>query len=293
MAMEAFSLPDGTRLGRVCLQVADIRRSLAFYRDVLDLRVLPPDGPAGRGSDPANSVVLGAGGEPLVVLAERPGAPPKPPRTTGLYHFALLLPHRRGLAAVLRRLVACGWPLEGFADHAVSEAVYLRDPDGNGIELYADRPRESWLRRGDELFMTTEPLDLHGLLAEAQSAAGLPPGTVLGHVHLQVADLDRAERFYHGLLGFDVTTRSYPGARFLAMGGYHHHLGLNVWAGIGAPAPPGEAAGLRFFEIVLPGAAVRDGLVDRLLRHRIGVESLPAGHFVRDPDGNGVVLTVR
>lgn len=291
--MEAISLPDQTRLGRVCLQVADIHRSLRFYQDVLGLGALPDAAPAGPEAGGAEPVALGAGGEPMVVLVERPGAPPKPPRTTGLYHFALLLPHRRALAAAVRRLAESDWPLDGAADHTVSEAVYLRDPDGNGIELYADRPRERWVRRDEELFMTTGRLDLRGLLAESPSAAGLAPETALGHVHLHVSDLDLAEQFYHGLLGFAVTMRSYPGARFLAAGGYHHHLGLNVWAGLGAPPPPEEAAGIRFFEIILPDEGARQELVNRLLRHQAGVEAVPQGYFVRDPDGNGIVLSVR
>lgn len=193
----------------------------------------------------------------------------------------------------MRRLAERGWPLEGVADHAVIDTVYLRDPDGNGIELHADRPRESWLRRGDELF---RPPSRSNCMA-CWPRRGRPPdfrrGPCWGTCTSTWATWTGPKRFYHGLLGFDVTMRSYPGARFLAVRGYHHHVGLNVWAGIGAPPPPGEAAGLRFFEIVLPGTAVRDELVDRLLRHRIAVESLPAGHFVRDPDGNGVALTVR
>ncbi len=232
------------------LRVADLERALGFYRRVLGLY-------AGTGTElsPAD------GAPPLVELVEDRRAPPRPPRTAGLFHFALLVPTRRDLARILLRFRDEGTKLQGFADHSVSEAIYLADPEGNGIEVYADRPRTAWQRDGDELRMTTDPLDLDDLLAAAGGPpAGLPAGTVVGHVHLEVTDLAAAERFYARDIGFDVTVRSYPGARFLSAGGYHHHVAVNVWNGARGRAPAG-GRGLIDYEIVVrgrPSATVED-----------------------------------
>jgi catechol 2,3-dioxygenase len=239
-------LPDRTRIGRVRLQVADLGRSLDYYTDVLGLRVLASvDGRA----------ILGPQGQPapLVELVERPGARPVPRRgLLGLYHVALLLPDRRALGRLVRHLSAAGVPA-GSADHAVSEAVYLADPDGLGIEVYADRPRAAWRVTRQELYMTTDPLDLNDLVRAAgdEPWTGLPEGTMVGHVHLFVGGLEQAEAFYHAALGFDKVAWSYPGALFLSAGGYHHHLGTNIWA---AGAPPATDADARLleWELILP-----------------------------------------
>lgn len=291
-----FRLPPGTGIGRVHLRVRDLERSLAFYRDLLGLR--PVDREPGRAR-------LSADGRPpaLVVLEEDPGAVPRPARSTGLYHVAVLFPDRPGLARAFLRLARAGWPFHGFSDHGVSEAVYLSDPDGNGVELYADRPHEAWPRRGDgRLAMATRPLDVGALVAslgggdggEAGAAAGdgaaAPPGTCIGHIHLHVADLAAAEEFYAGALGLEVTQRDYPGALFFAAGGYHHHVGVNVWAGRGAPRPPEGAAGLLAYSLALPDAGSLAALVDHL--RRIGLDPRPAdgGWQVADPDGHRVLL---
>jgi catechol 2,3-dioxygenase len=240
--------------------------------------------------------VLGAGGRALVELVEDRQAPVRPARTTGLFHLAILVPNRVELARALQRLIAARWPLQGAADHLVSEALYLGDPEGNGIEIYRDRPREQWQRDGDELRMATLALDLDDVLGEAGGDEGapgaLPAGTAMGHVHLNVADLAAGERFYAGLLGLDVTARAYPGALFLAAGGYHHHVGLNTWRGEGAPPPPPGALGLRHFELTVPDGAALDAVLARLRASGVEVEVDGGAAIVRDPSGNGLRLVV-
>jgi catechol 2,3-dioxygenase len=216
------------------------------------------------------------------------------------------VPDRGELARALRRAIDVRWPLAGASDHLVSEALYLSDPEGNGIEIYSDRPAETWHRDGPEIAMATLPLDLEGLMAElgggngigvpqgADAAAddGLAAGTRIGHVHLNVADLAVAEAFYGGLLGFDVTARGYPGALFLSAGGYHHHIGLNIWWGEGAPPPPDGAAGLRSFELSLPSRDALEGAVRRLSEGGVEVGGGRGAAVVRDPSKNVVVLRV-
>jgi catechol 2,3-dioxygenase len=270
--------------------VADVDRLAEFYERVIGLRAQGLDGAVVR--------LAPEGGEPLVELESAPGAPPAPGFSTGLFHLAVLVPDRAELARSLRRVAAAGWRLTGASDHLVSEALYLNDPEGNGIELYRDRPREEW-RRGPagELAMATLPLDLDALRGELGTggAAGdpgpLPAGTRVGHVHLQVAQLDAAERFYAGSLELEVMVRSYPGALFVAAGGYHHHIGLNTWQSAGAPAPPEGALGLEHYELVLPDAAERDRLAAALGPEAEPLE-LEAGVRATDPSGNRVLLGV-
>ena len=199
------------------------------------------------------------------------------------------------------RLATHSWPFQGFADHLVSEALYLADPDGNGLELYADRPPERWTQRNGQIVMGTEPLDVDGLVAEAdgESASwhGIDPGADIGHVHLHVADLARAEAFYHGLLGLDVTQQGYPGALFLSAGGYHHHLGINTWAGTGAPPPPAEAVGLLSFTLQIPDGKAWRAALARLAGAGMAPEvqhDCPGKRIAlfRDPDGLGVELVL-
>lgn len=275
-------LPAATAVGPVELTVRDLERSLAYYTRRIGLERLD--------KDDAGPVVLGAGGFPLLSLVESASA-----RTvrgsTGLFHFAILVPSRPDLASVLARLAATGTRLSGSADHGVSEALYLSDPEGNGIEIYRDRPAEVWPRENGRLQMVTEPLDLEALLAEgneAPTAASLPAGTVMGHVHLHVRNLAEAERFYAGVLGFEVMQRYGPSALFVATGGYHHRIGLNTWQGEGAPAPPPDATGLRHFVIRLPDRQAVERVRERL--RDVGHPSEPRGEglFTRDPSGNGI-----
>jgi len=233
-------LPHDAHIGQVSLTVRDLERSLSFYREVLGFVELGP----GR---------LGpAGGRVLIELHERKDAIVKPRRSAGLFHFAILVPSRAALGRSLRRLAETRWPMSGAADHLVSEALYLNDPDGLGIEIYRDRPRDTWRMANGELAMATDPLDLEAIHDEPGAETpwnGLEAGTIMGHVHLHVPHIDTAEAFYCGRIGFDPIVRRYPGALFVSAGGYHHHLGLNTWAGIGAPPPPENSAGLRSFTI--------------------------------------------
>jgi catechol 2,3-dioxygenase len=278
--------PEAT-LGPVHLTVADLDRAMEFYGGVLGLRSQGVDGARALTAD---------GRTPLVVLHARPGAPPKPPHTTGLYHYALLLPTRADLARTLRRLADRRYPIEGASDHLVSEALYLADPDGNGLEIYADRPREAWPRRQGRLQMATEPLDVQGLLREVSGNPpweGLAPATRVGHVHLHVADLARAEAFYRDVLGFELVLHFGASAAFLSVGGYHHHIGLNTWAGAGAPPPPEDAAGLRYFTLRLEDDREAAGVRARLARAGVAGQPHDGGLLVRDPSGNGILIEAR
>lgn len=287
--MDAYTLPAATHIAHAHLRVADLERALAFYRDLLGLRMITVGGA---------SAALSATGAlpPLIVLEAHPGARPRPPRTTGLYHVAIRLPDRVALARTLRRLLEREWPLHGAADHGVSEALYLSDPDGNGLELYTDRPREAWPWQAEQVAMVSEPLDVRALLGLAHEAAeAIDPRADIGHMHLQVSDLARAEAFYCGLLGFEVTQRTYPGALFVAAGGYHHHLGLNIWAGRGAPSPPPDAAGLVAFGVRLPDVETWAALLARLEGAGTAFDAQSDGDdprraLLRDPDGTSVVL---
>lgn len=236
IAPRGYRLPDATSVGRVRLQVSDLRRSIGFYRHILGMRVL---------SETGSTAELGNQGDArvLVELHERPGARPVPRRgSVGLYHFALLLPDRPALGRFLRHVAATGMHV-GMADHLVSEALYLSDPDGLGIEVYRDRPQHEWVADANrQLAMASDPLDAEGVITAGgeEPWTGQPAGTVMGHVHLHVGDLAKAEAFYHHGLGFDKIVWTYPGALFMSAGGYHHHLGTNTWSS-SAPAADDQA----------------------------------------------------
>jgi catechol 2,3-dioxygenase len=275
-----------TSIGAVRLTVSDLERARNFYERAIGLRATELDDGA---------VSLGVREEPpLIELRGDMSAPPLDPRAPGLYHLAILLPSRRDLALALARLARTRVPLSGASDHLVSEALYLSDPDGNGIEIYRDRPREEWPARDGVLQMATLPLDLDSVMGEVTEGtelpAAAPPGTHMGHVHLQVSDLAEAERFYSGVLGFDVTVRGYPGALFVSAGGYHHHLGLNTWSSLGSPPATPGAVGLRSFEIVLPTEAELDRVLARVRGAGLEPQHLAGSSLVRDPFGNGVLL---
>lgn len=287
IAPNGYRLPAGTRPGRVRLQVSDLERSLAFYGRVLGLRSL--EGSGGHAS-------LGADGEGAVLLEleERSGAAAVPRGARlGLFHFAMLLPQRASLGRLLVHLMEIG-VRPGASDHRVSEALYLRDPDGLGIEVYADRPRSAWRHEARQLLMTTEPLDRRSLVRAAGDGrwSGMPAGTAVGHLHLHVGDLARAEAFYHQGLGLDKVVWSYSGALFLSAGGYHHHLGLNTWAAGAEPAREGDARLLEW-ELVVPGVEDARGALGSLAAAGHAVERSADGGVVRDPWGTALRLRVR
>jgi catechol 2,3-dioxygenase len=270
-------LPDDFRYGAIAVAIADLERSLDYYRRRIGMDLL--DQGDGRAT-------LGVGGRRLLEIEERPGAK-RDSAAADLFHFALLLPSRAALGRQLARLIETDTPLTGASDHSVSEALYLRDPDGHGIELYRDRPRDSWWRDG-RLQMGTTALDLDDLLragrADGEGRNRLPPDTVIGHVHLETCDQQRSKDFYVGKLGLAVTTER-PGATFMSVGGYHHHLAVNSWGHRTRPAPSGnDHIGMLWYEMALPDrgdlAAVAEGLG----------EAAPEGGELVVTDPNGLMI---
>lgn len=280
------TIAPGTHIGAVHLTVQDLERAAQFYEHRLGL--------ASHGAAPGVAR-LGAGGPDLLVLHHRPDAR-RVRGTTGLYHFAVLVPSRTALARSLKRLIDTGTPLDGASDHLVSEALYLHDPEGNGIEIYRDRPRDQWHTDHGQIRMALDPLDLEGLLAEPGAHAtpwsGLEPATTMGHVHLRVADVEVAEQFYVGVLGFETRQRFGEAALFVAAGGYHHHLGFNTWASLGAPPPPADAAGLRSFVVTLPDPDELERITRRARAAGLDVEARERGARLHDPFSHRVELEV-
>jgi catechol 2,3-dioxygenase len=281
-----YRLPDEARVGRVRLQVSDLGASLLYYTRVLGFRVMAQQG---------SRAALGPEGGPVLIeLHERRGARAVPRRgLLGLYHFAILLPDRAALGRFVTHLGDVGVNA-GSADHLVSEALYLSDPDGLGIEVYADRPRGQWKVHGREIAMTTEPLDLRALVraGAGEPWTGMPAGTTIGHVHFHVGALDEAEAFYHSSLGFDKVVWSYPGALFFSAGGYHHHVGTNTWAA-GAPSAGADDARLLEWELCLPSAGDVDAAAASAARAGYAVGAAAADRVIRDPWGTTVRLTQR
>jgi len=275
IAPSGFRLPDETHIGRVRLQVADLDRSVTYYENVLGMRTLSRSG---------GSVQLGAHGDDrtLLELIEKVGARPVPRRgLLGLYHFAILLPDRAALGRFIEHLEEIG-TYAGMSDHLVSEAVYLSDPDGLGIEVYADRPRDAWRLADRQLEMATKPLDVASVIASAGGTKwdGLPPGTVIGHVHFYVGDIDRAASFYHEGLGLDKIVWSYPGALFMSAGGYHHHVGVNTWAAGASPATDDDAR-LVEWELIVPAATAVQG----------AAASIATAGFAIERDGDAMLAS--
>lgn len=257
-------------MGTVHLRVRDVAAMTSFYEDVLGFQVLAEDG--------ATTALAAVPGRPLLVLHAAPGASPPEKDSAGLYHVAFLLPSRADLGAMIRRAREAGVSFDGFADHNVSEAVYLKDPEGNGLEFYADRDPAVWHAVDGSIFITTEPLDVDSLLlAGPRPAPRLPEGTRVGHVHLRVGELRAAEEFYASRLGFTVTSKSIPGALFVGAGGYHHHLGFNVWGGATRGRYDPVALGLVSFDIIVPDEDHRRRILD-------GTDQ----GLLFDPDGIGV-----
>ncbi len=287
------TIPPETHIGKIHLAVTNLDRSVKFYHNAVGLTELSrADGRVWMGApNPSRPDEP----QPFLLLSEQPGG--KHVRgVSGLYHVALRVPDRRALAWAITRLTEYEDLLQGVADHGVSEAVYLSDPDGNGIEIYRDRPREEWPHdAGGELEMTTDPLDLDAVMATLGKQPNAPTASQveIGHVHLHVANLQKAVDFYQGVLGFDLVQRYGPSAAFLSAGGYHHHVGINTWAGEGAPPPPADALGLRWYSIELPNQEALDAELERVKQANLQVEERVEGSLVRDPAGNGIILEAR
>lgn len=269
------------------LTIANLERSLKFYKEALGFRVHHQDG---------SRAALGAGEKDLLVLTEDKRAQ-RSLGTTGLYHFAVLVHSRAQLAHSLQRLIDLRIALGGFADHLVSEAIYLADPDGNGIEIYRDRPREKWLSEDGQLQMATDPLDVQGLLAEVEGKhdtwSGLSSKTIIGHIHLHVAQIPESETFYQEVIGFDLMQRYGKNASFLSAQGYHHHVGINTWVGVDAPPPPADSIGLRYFVLKLGDETEHNQLRERMDRSKYPYEETQSGLRIDDPSSNTIVTEVR
>ncbi|MFG1423049.1 VOC family protein [Roseixanthobacter liquoris] len=272
-------LSAALRLGAVHLRTRRPQALAAFYEQVVGLTRLAPQ--AGR-------IALGAGGVPLIVLEEAADAVAPPAHAPGLFHTAIRVPDRASLAVRMNVLRAHGVPF-GASDHLVSEALYFDDPDGNGIEVYRDRPKAEWFGPDGKLQMATLRLDLNSLARESAELGPAPAGTDVGHVHLKVGDLAAAHRFWVELAGFEVMAR-YPGALFVSAGKYHHHLGLNVWHSQGAAPPPAHASGLAGFEIVLPPAEIA-ALKARFAAAGVPLAEVDGAVLLEDPSGNRARIT--
>ena len=279
-----FKIDKQATLGYVRIKVTDLTRATDFYTRVLGLQKL---------DESSNEIVFTVDGKtPLLVIEG--GAEPKRGRTTGLYHYAIVVPERKDLANILRNLILQQYPLQGASDHYTHEALYLADPDGNGIEMYFDRPREYWTGENGEVIFDSGPLDLQAIFKESNEHPfnGLPVGTKMGHVHLHVADLKAAEHFYTNVLGLDFIARYGDQAVFVSAGGYHHHVGMNTWAGVGAPKPPSSAVGLAYFTVELSDANALQEIVDHIKQVGVHIESHENGYYVTDPSGNGILLRI-
>jgi catechol 2,3-dioxygenase len=283
-ATPTFASRTPLHIGAVGLKVRDLDRLTAFYRDVLGVSVLD------RSKDAST---LGTDGVPLVHLESAPDAKPDDPRTAGLYHTAFLMPTRPDLARWILHVARNKVPLTGASDHGVSEAFYLDDPEGNGMEVYCDRPRESWQWSGDELKMITDPLDIEDIVREVPPTAtypAAPGGLRIGHVHLRVGDVARAETFYRGALGLDVTRRRH-GATFMSSGRYHHHVAGNVWHSAGAGARDDNRAGLSWFSLEAADTGAFETAKGRLVQAGIALTATAEGIETADPWGTRLRIT--
>jgi len=278
-----FHTAPHTYTGEVHLNVLDLNRAVQFYKEVIGFKVL---------EEATNKVVLTADGKtPLLVIEQPENVTPKEARRSGLYHFALLLPKRADLGAIIKHFIQQNVRI-GASDHLVSEALYLSDPDGNGIEIYIDRDPSVWSWDKGQVAMSTDPLDIESIIAESadQTWEGLPVGTVMGHVHLHVANLPKTEKFYNAL-GFEVVT-NYPGALFMSNGKYHHHIGLNIWNGDGVTRPTPGSVGLQSYTLIYPNETVLKEAIGKVEALDAKVELNGSEFMTEDPSGNRINLRI-
>jgi len=281
--MENFHQKPSIYVGEVNIKVKNLDNAVTFYQNIMGFQVLE--------QTEGKAVLTTDGKTPLLTLEQPADVIPKEGKMSGLYHFAILLPSRADLSVFLRHLLQTGYPL-GAADHYVSEALYLNDPDGNGIEVYRDRPSTEWTWKNNLVEMATEQLDAEGILAESDAEwNGLPSGTVMGHIHLHVGDLQKAEEFYTKGLGFNVVSY-YPQAAFLSTGGYHHHIAINTWQGVGAPKPPKNSVGLNWYTLVFPNETERENVIKQLKQLGAPVKKETDFYVTSDPSGNQIRLVV-
>jgi catechol 2,3-dioxygenase len=289
-SQKSFTIHPETQIAHVELQVANLANMRAFYGDLMGFQTIEEKDGQARLSPSGQSPAI-------ITLTERKDARPQPAHVTGLYHTAFRFPNREKLANELLRIVAAGWPLQGASDHRVSEAIYFADPEGNGIEIYRDRPREQWPKLQETVQMGNGPLDLQKLIEEADQAVAqsgkLDPATDIGHMHLQVSDLGTADAFYHELLGLDIVM-SMPTALFMSAGGYHHHMGANIWHSRGAPRRTDDLLGLRSYAYIIPDESGWLAVHDRLLESGQALTSIERdgrpGVMLEDQDGIRVEL---
>lgn len=281
--MEKFHQEPNIYVGEVNINVKNLEHALAFYQNIMGFQVL----------DKSNrkAVLTTDGKTPILTLEQPEGVVAKTGRTSGLYHFAILLPSRAELSVFLRHMIQTGYPL-GAADHYVSEALYLNDPDGNGIEVYRDRPSSEWKWNNGLVEMATEELDGNGIIAESKAEwSGLPAGTLMGHIHLHVSNLKQAEEFYTKGLGFDIVSY-YPQAAFLSTGKYHHHIAINTWQGEGAATPPRNSVGLKWYSLVFPNESIRENAIKQLKQLGAQVTKVADFYVTEDPSGNQIHLVI-
>jgi len=284
------------RICNIQIRTANVSRLRDFYVDILGFEPLETD-------EGELQLFSDIDQDPLVTIHERIDAAPRTDSSPGLYHVAFLMPTRTELARILARLAEKRYALQGFADHGVSEAIYLSDPDGNGIELYCDRPREEWPRKNGELEMFTRPLDLENLLSEigdeTQAWDGIHPETTIGHIHLQVSDVVKSGEYYHNVLGYDIIQKNFPGAQFLSTGGYHHHIGINNWNSKGSSPAPQGSSGLMQFSVETADLITLRHLQVQFLHKGVSFEEIPSENnsmpalLVHDPDGIAIQIVVQ
>lgn len=284
--MMKFHSKPNIFVNELVLKVTDINRSIRFYTKIMGFSILKKNG--------KEAILTADGFNPIVTLIEPEDVVPKIPNRTGIYHVAVLLPSSYHLGLFIKNIREQSYPILGGSNHGVSEAIYLDDPDGNGIEVYRDTATTEWNKSGDRINMVSDPLDYDQLIAESgeDKWVNMPLDTIIGHIHLHVGDLDLAKKFYTEGLGFNLTMEAGTSAIFLSSGGYHHHIGLNIWNGRNAEPLPGNSVGMKYYTLQFPDEETRENKVNNLVN--LGYEIIKEGNevFTKDPSSNLIKLKV-